>query len=373
MLRLVLASFLFLLSLLALFRAPTNLLWYAAILVTEFPLLFIIIGVCFLAWKAKRYKTAGTIIIVLSLVLFLVPVINAYKINNGLKKELTAVFPVAETNQSSPFRFFQMITGVAAKQITPQTMVYTPANTPPLSLQFYPAQSSGIKPCVVVVHGGSWAGGNSNQLPELNSHLAKKGYHVVAINYRLAPKYTSPAQVDDIRTALKFLRTKSAALKIDTANFILLGRSAGGQLVLAAAYTAHDPGIKGVISFYGPADLMWGAQNPANPWVFNSGKILENFLGAPYNSNPAVYKNASPVNFVTPQTPPTLLLHGKNDVLVAYEHSIRLQKRLKENNIPHYLLSLPWATHGFDYSLNGPGGQLSTYAVETFLKWATHK
>jgi acetyl esterase/lipase len=208
-------------------------------------------------------------------------------------------------------------------------------------------------------------------LPELNSHLAKKGYHVASINYRLAPTHTSPAQVKDIRTAISFLRARSVELHIDTGKFVLLGRSAGGQLALAAAYQQYDPGIKGVISFCGPADMVWGAHHPANPWVFNSNKVLRDFLGGTYEQVPQAYNESSPITYVNAQTPPTLLLHGQNDVLVAYEHSIRLQKELQKHHVPHYLLTLPWATHGFDYTLNGPGGQLSTYCTETFLAVVT--
>jgi len=345
-------------------------------MVTEFPWIFLIIEICLLFWgiKIHRFQTAGNIIAIISFLLFLSPIVRAYVIGSSLKKEFAASFNATENKTGNiPFSFFKMLTGIAAKPVAYQTLVYTPSDVLPLSLDFYPAQKEGIKPCVVVVHGGSWAGGNSKQLPELNSRLAKKGYHIASINYRLAPTHISPAQVADIRSELNFLRTKSSELKIDTTNFVLIGRSAGGQLVLATAYAGHDPAIKGVISFYGPADLVWGAQNPANPWVFNSGKVLEDFLGGSYTASPQIFEAGSPINFVSAQSPPTLLLHGQNDVLVAYEHSIRLQKKLKELRIPHYLLSLPWATHGFDYTLNGPGGQLSTYCVEEFLEKLTRK
>jgi dipeptidyl aminopeptidase/acylaminoacyl peptidase len=113
--------------------------------------------------------------------------------------------------------------------------------------------------------------------------------------------------------------------------------------------------------------MVWGAQNPANPWVFNSGKVLEDYIGGTYEALPREYASASPLNYVSSKVPPTLLLHGENDVLVAYEHSRRLAAKLKDHGVPHYVLTLPWATHGFDYNLYGPGGQLSTYCVEKFL------
>jgi acetyl esterase/lipase len=224
-----------------------------------------------------------------------------------------------------------------------------------------------VRPCVVVVHGGSWKSGDNKQLPELNAYLANAGYHVAAINYRLAPKYRSPLPIEDVKNALSFLKSNSRELQIDPTKFVLLGRSAGAQIALVAAYTLNEPGLKGVVDFYGPADMVWGYSLPANPLVLDSRKVMEDYLGGTYSEVPKNYLSSSPVNYVTKSSVPTLIIHGENDVLVAYEHSIRLQKALNQHGIRNYFLSLPWATHGFDYSLNGLGGQLSTYAVEQFL------
>ncbi len=166
-----------------------------------------------------------------------------------------------------------MITGINSKQISYKTFTYDAANG--LTLDFYPAPTQGKKPCVIVVHGGSWAGGDSRQLPELNSELAKASYHVASINYRLAPQYKFPAPIEDLKVALNYLQSQASILLIDTNNFVLLGRSAGGQIVLSAAYMLNDPAIKGVISLYGPADMVWGYANPTNPLVLNSRKVME--------------------------------------------------------------------------------------------------
>lgn len=237
-----------------------------------------------------------------------------------------------------------------------------------LTLDFYPAQKAGKRPCVVVIHGGSWSGGDSRQLPELNSHLATAGYAVAAINYRLAPRYRNPLPVEDVRLAVHYLREHGQELGIDTGSFVLLGRSAGAQIALLAAYTLGDRGVKGVIDFYGPADMVWGYSLPANPLIMDSRKVMSDYLGGTYEVVPSNYYNSSPIEFVHPSSPPTLLIHGKQDVLVAYEHSVRLNRKLADSGVRHFLLTLPWATHGFDYTLKGPGGQLSTYCVDQFLK-----
>jgi acetyl esterase/lipase len=222
-----------------------------------------------------------------------------------------------------------------------------------------------------VVHGGSWSSGDSRQLPELNSYLATKGYNVASINYRMAPKWQTPAPVEDVSNAIKYLTAHAEELHIDTDNFVLLGRSAGGQIALLAAYTLHNKNIKAVIDFYGPADMVWGYSIPSNPLIMDSRKVMGDYVGGSYAQVPKKYFDSSPVEFVDKQSPPTLIIHGDNDVLVSPEHSRRLNLKLQQNGIKHFWLKLPWATHGFDANLNGPGGQLSTYTVLQFLKTIT--
>ena len=99
---------------------------------------------------------------------------------------------------------------------------------------------------------------------------------------------------------------------------------------------------------------------------------MSQYVGGSYDQVPQKYHNCSPLEFVDKNSVPTLIIHGENDVLVSPEHSRRLNKKLQGNGIKHYYLKLPWATHGFDYNINGPGGQLSTYAVKTFLDAITN-
>jgi acetyl esterase/lipase len=379
MARLVLTILLFMLSLLCIGSAPTIELWYVAILATEFSWIFLAISALSLLWgfRVKRYRSAGSFFGVIAFLLFLVPVAGAYRISTHLDKEMGAAFGARDLHtkphsDKKPFSFWQMVAGIGESQVPYTTYPYGSCKDGPLTLDFYPSAINGDKPCVIVIHGGSWTSGDSRQLPELNSHLAAIGYHVASINYRLVPGYKSPAPIEDVQAVIKYLKGHAGDLSIDTNNFVLLGRSAGGQIALVAAYTLHDPGIKGIIDFYGPADMVWGYAHPANPLVLHSCKLMEDYLGGTYKQVPVNYTASSATEFVTAGTLPTLILHGQNDPLVAYEHSIRLDKKLPEEGVKHFFLTLPWATHGFDYSLNGPGGQLSTYAIEQFLDRVVH-
>ena len=374
MVRLVLIVIFFLVSLLCLFPAPMFHLWLLSIPATEFSWVFILIVtlVLFLRDGNKKRKLVGTALGIAAIATYLSPMVRAYSGGRELDEQLMQAFGTGADGErvakgNNPYSIVRTFTGIGAKEVPFERLVYSSTDSYEVGLDFYKATAGGVRPCVIVVHGGSWSGGDSRQLPELNSYLAMIGYNVAAISYRLAPKYLSPAPIEDVKQAMSFLRRESGRLGIDTSRFVLLGRSAGAQIALLAAYTAKDQGVKGVISFYGPADMVWGYSLPANPLVMDSRKVMSDYLGGSYDVVPKKYFNSSPVEFVTAQSPPTLKIHGGNDPLVAYEHNIRLIKKLKEAGVPYYLLTLPWATHGFDYTINGPGGQLSTHAVEYFL------
>lgn len=357
------------LSLLVLFRAPTNLLWYVSILVTEFCWVFFLL-VCFLLlWRtgSVKYQLPATLIAIAALVLYSLPVVQAIRLAQTIPKDFEAVFPGRDPSTSpAPFQPLRMVTGIGAKGVAFKTLTYDATNN--LSLDFYPSATGGVRPCIIVIHGGSWAGGDSRQLSELSSELAKEGYHVASINYRLAPACHYPAPVQDVKTALSYLCAQAALLSVDTAAFTLLGRSAGGQIALSAAYTLNDERVNGVISFYGPTDMAWGYQNPTNPLVVNSRKVQEDYLGGTLGEVPEQYRQSSATETVSGHTPPTLLFYAENDPLVSPLHGPRLTKRLDEKGIKYFALYLPWATHGFDYTVNGPAGQLSSWAVKKFLK-----
>ena len=108
-------------------------------------------------------------------------------------------------------------------------------------------------------------------------------------------------------------------------------------------------------------------------FLLTSGVALAAATGGTPESARANYESASALLQVSPQTPPTLLLHGANDALVWHRHSVRLNDRLAELRVPHLFVSLPWATHAFEYNLQGPGGQLTTLALAWFLESVTRR
>lgn len=366
MIRLILLLLFFLFSLLVIFRAPTSLLWYLSILATEFSWLFLgpVLLLIFWLFGYVSYKLLGTLIGLATILLLLLPYWQAWRLGKKLQGDFAAVFKEGSASPS-PFNPLKVITGINARKVAAKTFIYD--STKKLSLDFYPAEAKGNRPCVLVIHGGSWAGGNNRQLPELNSEMAKWGYHVASINYRLAPGATYPAPIEDVAAAIVFLQQQATQLSIDGSRFVLLGRSAGGQIALSAAYTLPITNIKGVIDFYGPTDMVWGYENPTNPLVLDSRKIMEDYLGGTLVQVRHQYIHSSATETVSTHTPPTLMIYAENDPLVSPRHGTRLSLKLRPMHIPFFELYLPWATHGFDYTLNGPGGQLSTWTVKHFL------
>jgi len=246
----------------------------------------------------------------------------------------------------------------------------TPAGLP---VDFYRAVRSDrtSAPCVIVIHGGGWDSGDRTQLPALNHWLARRGYAVAAISYRLAPRARWPAPREDVRAAVAWLRANASTLGVDAARLVYLGRSAGGQIAQATAYDGAEPGLRGVIALYAPSDLVFGYVNTHENDMLKSPALMRQYLGGTPDTARANYESASALNHVRAGTPPTLLVHGTLDALCWYRHSERLAARLAEAKVPHVFVQLPWATHAFDFNLHGPGGQLTTYAIEGFLAAVT--
>jgi len=233
-------------------------------------------------------------------------------------------------------------------------------------LRFFPSPKAKA-PCIVILHTGGWNRGTSDEFTPFSQLLARNGYAVAAIEYRLAPDSIWPAQRDDTLEAIRYLKSHAAELSIDPTRLILLGRSAGGQIAEAVAYTANDPAIRGCIAFYAPADMSYAYQFGREDDMLKSPLLLRQFLGGSPAQASANYDSASSIRYAGRQSPPTLLLHGAPDPLVWVRQSERLDRRLAEAGVAHYFVRVPWGTHAFDFNLNGPGGQISTYAVGYFL------
>lgn len=319
--------------------------------------------------RARARRRHATLLGMAAAALFLKPAWQAARLARPLPKRLREVFGDWTGDGYPAFTWRELFGAGESAAPSPSTIEFAPG----LPLDLYRPVTTGkrLSPCVIVIHGGGWDNGDRRQLPGLNHWLVQRGYAVAAISYRLAPAHRWPAQRDDALAAIAFLKARGPALGVDPARLVLLGRSAGGQIAQAVAYTARDPAIRGVVAFYAPSDLIFGYVNTHENDMLRSPTLMRQLLGGPPDRERAAYESASPIFHVTPDAPPTLLLHGVNDSIAWHRHSERLAERLAAQGVPHLNLLLPWATHAFDFNLRGPGGQLTRYALAWYLARVT--
>lgn len=247
-----------------------------------------------------------------------------------------------------------------------------------LRADLYRAPGRGPAPLVVVIHGGSWQRGDKGDAPHVSRALAGAGFVVADVQYRLAPRHRFPDAVADVKCLVGRLRERAAGLGADPNRIALLGRSAGGQIALVAAYSMGDARIRpscdvaespvqAVVSLYAPTDLAWGHDNPMVPDPIGGPGAIETYLGGPPLAEPDAYRLASPLTWRERRLPPTLLIHGGTDRLVSAEHARRLATGLQAAGRPVETLIIPMADHGFDRRPGGLGEQLSRAAILRFL------
>ncbi len=358
------------LALLIVLPSPNFFIWRVALLASEWSHWVALAGLGTLlpGWRRSRPGQIGGALGLGVTMLALSPLVRTLPASRSLPSQLSATFgpPTTPLGRTAPFTLRELVLGVAHPTMTPHTHIYAQVEGEVLDLDLYPAVGSHPAPLVVVIHGGAWEGGDKSEMPAICHYLAGRGYAVASINYRLAPAWPFPAARDDLNLALDYLALHAAELGLDAQRIVLLGRSAGAQLALLVAYTRHDPSIRGVIGFYGPTDLPDLAAHPANPAILDTDAMLRHYVGSP-SQDAGRYRDASPITYVGPHIPPTLLIHGHRDEMIAFRQSQRLAQQLAHTGRPHLLVALPWANHAADFNFSGPSGQLSLYAVEYFV------
>jgi acetyl esterase/lipase len=274
--------------------------------------------------------------------------------------------------RSQPFILADVFRGIPLPdvRVTSGIPFATPADVP-LTLDVYRPRQTGLYPGMVVIHGGAWRSGGTQDNNAFNRYLAAQGYTVVAISYRLAPTHRFPAQLDDVQTALQFIRQHAAEYELDPERLVLMGRSAGAHLAMLAAYQPDAPKLRAVVNYYGPVNLERGYYDLPNPDPIDARAVLESFIGGAPPDFPTQYQAASPWYAVRPNLPPTLLIYGDRDHVVQSKFGQQLTERLRSQGNVALFLNLPWAEHAFDAIFPGISNQLALYYTERFLSWAT--
>lgn len=202
---------------------------------------------------------------------------------------------------------------------------------------------------IILIHGGGWSTGDKSEFNAYVDTLKRRlpGYAIININYRLASGSVNlfPTQENDVNAAINFIYNKRNDYLISD-KFVLLGNSAGGHLSLLQAYKYSSPiKIKAVVDFYGPTDLVDMYNNPAS--IFAPPSALAAVVGGTPATNPVMYQQSGPVNFVTAQSPPTIILQGGADVLVSPSQSVALKNKLVTFGVVNQYVFYPAENHGW--------------------------
>jgi acetyl esterase/lipase len=240
----------------------------------------------------------------------------------------------------------------------------------PLSLDIHRPAEAGVHPVVIQIYGGAWQRGAPGDDAAFSAALASAGYVVFAIDYRHAPQWRFPSELDDVDRALAWIRRNASNYGGDSTAMAVIGRSSGAELALLAAFRADSIPVRAVVSYYGPVDLTAGYRHPPVPDPLAIRSIETAYLGGDPDQVPDQYRAASPITHVRPGLPPALLIYGARDHVVEPRFGHQLHDALVASGDTAILLEIPWAEHAFDAVPGGPGSQLALYHVERFLAWA---
>jgi acetyl esterase/lipase len=259
----------------------------------------------------------------------------------------------------------------------------------------------------VYFHGGGWTAMDKDfGTRHFFRHLVAQGHTVMDVAYRLCPEVDIDGIIGDVKRAVVWMKDNASRYGVNPNKIVLGGGSAGAHLALLAAYTPGNPeltpediidtdlSIHGVISYYAPTDLVAGYK----PWLTANPNIkmdpvpigtkldpseamhylgrLDLLLGGGPQDNPDIYQLVNPTTHVNPGSPPTLLIQGDKDVLVALDTTRALYTKLVQAGVPAIKVVFPGTEHGFDIFFPpqiNPPVQSALYDVDRFLALLLNK
>lgn len=230
----------------------------------------------------------------------------------------------------------QVPDGVAAYR----DLAYVPKGLSQQKLDLYVPKAGKNLPLIVGVHGGAFRAGSKNMIMPLVQNFAAEVYAIASVEYRFSQHATFPAQIEDCKAAVRWLRANAAKYHLDPDRFAAWGSSAGGHLVAmlgtAGNVKEFDVGanldvtsrVQAVVDYFGPTDfpnLPRGSQEAGSPESQLIGGAIRDYLDKA--------RRASPITYVSNVTPPFLIVHGDRDPAVPYHQSELLEAALKKAGV----------------------------------------
>jgi acetyl esterase/lipase len=237
-------------------------------------------------------------------------------------------------------------------------LVYGKVADRELLLDIYLPEGVNNPPLLIWVHGGAWRGGTKDSVPILD--FVEDGYAIASLDFRLSGEGMFPAQVHDIKAAIRFLRAKAGSHGYDAEKVALLGASSGGHLVSLVGVTNGDRELEGdigdfvaensdvqaVVSYYGASNLTTILSQSTPHGLSVRKPALDLFIGGQPEDNTARARQASPVFHVDRSDPPLLLLHGDQDPQMPINQSHELHHAYNQHGLEVAFEVVHGAAHG---------------------------
>lgn len=223
---------------------------------------------------------------------------------------------------------------------------------------FVPEKAASPLPLIIWIHGGGWQNGSKEGCPPLRSGYTTRGYAVASLNYRLSGDAIFPAQIEDCKAAIRWLRAHAQEYNLDPARFGVWGSSAGGHLVALVGTSGgvkeFDVGanldqsnhVQAVCDYYGPTDFTVFVTTPGYERHAGANEPEGKLLGGAVLENKAKAARANPITYVDPDDPPFLIVHGDKDGTVPINQSQLLFEALKKAGVSVRFHTITGAGHG---------------------------
>jgi acetyl esterase/lipase len=236
-------------------------------------------------------------------------------------------------------------------RLTPN-ITYLTANNFDAKLDVYArSDSSTPRPVLVNIHGGGWVGGTKEESFTFILPWIEMGWNVVNVEYRLSRVSPAPAAVEDCLCALRWVAANAKTYGFDASRIVTTGGSAGGHLALATGMIPESAGldrqcpgvplprVAAIVNWFGITDVVDLLDGP------NRKDYAVAWLGSMPNKVD-VARRVSPLQYVRPDLPPILTIHGDADPAVPYAHATQLRDALTKAGVPNRLVTVPGGKHG---------------------------
>ncbi len=236
---------------------------------------------------------------------------------------------------------------------------------------FLPAQAQGPLPVLIWVHGGGWQNGSKDGCPPLRAGYVERGYAVASLNYRLSGHAVFPAQIEDCKAAIRWLRAHAKEFGLDPQRFGVWGSSAGGHLVAllgtsgevkafdVGAHLDQSSAVQAVCDYYGPTDFVAFVTTKGYESHAAANAPEAKLLGGTVEEKRELATQANPITHVSADDPPFLIVHGDRDPVVPLNQSELLFEALKKAGVSVHFHTIEGAAHG--------GGGFSGPEIETLV------